>query len=395
MKVTIAPVNAGYINRILFFNLSSKPFDRDDLFKDKNIHLAFVLDDAIIGVDMENYLFYCYLTKTLDWYGPYSTYQELITNLLFGDYDGLFALLNSIKFNKEKGLYVFTFEDFVWDITTNQFTTSIKKTAQTIKDSIRKINKPFFINKEPETSFGKGVIDEFLLSLDSNVFSKNSFPEKYISNNLCTLISIDREKAFGDKTPIKFYIVLNTSKKRHLVSFMPYWLYEDYVSFENKSSDNDLINELFDKNTVQTVSNIEDLLLAKRMFGIDISDELKEINLYKCNIFKYIQLVVPYTELGQVSYILHKDDKWYNLVFDAVRKHYILNDFNKFVSNNIPVDVVNGRLVVGSPCGDGDGFDLIINAGNCIFVDTYKGIAEFNKIIFDVRFFSNVEGVIK
>lgn len=392
MKITVEPIDGGFIDRILVFNLTKKPFNNDEIFIDSNIHLAFVLNGALIGVDLENYLFYCYLDKTKDWYGPYASYQEMITNMLFGMYDGLFQVCSLIKFNYELGLYEFQLENFVYNIGTYHFIdVSVKKTAQLLSSIVKPINQEWQFTGE-ETSFGEGVIDNFLISLN-NVFNEDNFPEKYISNNLGTLISIKRNSLFGDKTPFNFYLLINTDKNRHMVAYLPYWIYKEYLTYENQSSNKDLTDVLFETDKTITLSDEEDIFLARKMFGDKFNP--KETVLFKVNIYKYIYAIIPLDNKGNLVYILKYDNKWYSLVFNGILKHFTLKDFEPFNSNGIEVKLNNNKIQLGSSCGDGDGFDLSINKkGKCLYLDVATGFVEYLKINFDARFINNIKGIL-
>ena len=392
MKITINPINAGFINRILFFNLTKTPFSDDSVFREQNIHIAFILKDSYVGVDLENKLFYCYLNKTKDWYGPYTTYQEVITNLLFGKYDGLFKLLNGVVFDDDIGMYKFTFGDFEYDITTYHFDVPLRKVAQEISETVVPINQKEIITSLPETTYGEGVINEFLISLNK-MFSEDNFPEKGIRTWLCSLILIGREKLFGDKTPEKFYLIANLSKRKHLVSFLPYWTYEGYIEFVNQSSNDKILDVLVDKSVTRNLSNEQDILLAKKMFGIKF-DEKKNTTLYRVNIYKHIYLVVPTDKPGEVAYIIKIEDKWYTLLFNNVTRIYTIKDFETFQTHSVTIQTKNDKIIVGDSCGEGDGFDISLNVQKCMFVDTVNGTADLNKIVFDIRFISNLEGVI-
>ena len=390
MKVTIMPFNGGFVDRALVVNLTDRPFVYDGFLRDKNIHLLFVLDDVYIGVDLENYKFYAYLKQTGDWYGPYSTYQELITTLLFGKYDGLFTLLSGIKFDEEKGLFRFKFDDFTYDILTNSFTMPIREVAKLISQTVKKIQKPFVFMFKPETVYKEGVIDSFLVSLNS-IFNPNNFPEKTIETEYTLLSVVDRKKAKGFSTPETFFVAVNT-QERHLVVFLPYWIYEGYVSYSCAEGLDDFLKELFDENTIRVISNEDEALLAKKLFGVDV--KIKESKLFKVNIYKYIKAVIPVDDKGNVAYILRKDDKWYILNFNGVRKEYYLKEFQEFESFGVKVSIINNRLNIGEHCGDGLEFDIALNVKKCIYIDLKTGLCENNKIIFDVRFLENIKGVL-
>lgn len=392
MKITIAPINAGFINRILFFNLTQEPFSDDEIFRERNIHLAFVLDEAYVGIDLENYLFYCYIKKTLDWYGPYTSYQEMITNMLFGQYDGLFQVLGSVKFKEELSLFEFDFDGFMYNITTYKFSVPLRKTAQTLSQTIVKINQKFVYSFKPETSYSEGVINEFLISLN-NLFTTNNFPQKVVENDSTTLISIDRKKVAGHKTPEKYFLLINTSSKRHLVAYLPYWIYKGYVTYENKSSNKSFLNELFDVNTTKTISNAKEVLLARKMFGIKVDE--KETELFKSNIYKYIMAIVPADDEGNVNYILKKDGMWYILQFNGVTRHYTLLDFKEFETFDYKAHICNDRFVIGKCCGNVEDFDVVINAtSGCIFFNTKSGLVQQQELHYDIRFTSNIEGIL-
>ena len=392
MKITISPINAGFINRILFFNLTKKPFDDYDTFRDQNIDIAFVLNDAYMGVDLENNLYYCYLDKTKAWYGPYDSYQEVISNILFGKYDGLFTLMSGVVFDKNIGMFKFTFADFEYNMTTYNFNVPLRKIAQEISETVRPIQQKEIIINYPETTYNEGVINEFLISLN-NVFSEDSFPDKAILTDLCSLISVGRVGMFSDKTPNKFYLIMNLSNRKHLVSFLPYWAYENYLEFINNSSNDKILASLVDKNVTKELSNEADILLAKKMFGINFNKK-KVTTLYRINIYKYLYLVVPTDKPAETAYIIKVEDKWYTLLFDNVSRTYTIEDFKNFQTNQVPITIENDIILVGGKPINIKGVDIYVSLKEDMLVDTTTGTAEINEIIFDIRFISNIEGVI-
>ena len=390
MNIVVKPQDGAFVDRALVINLTKKPFTIDNFLRDKNIHMLFILEDAYIGVDLENYQFYCFLKKTNDWYGPFSTFQEMITSVLFGEYDGLFTLLNSIKFNKEKGLFQFDFGGFKYDILTQSFTEPLRKVIDKINKTVKKINKPFVYTFEPETDYQQGVIDYFLVSLN-NVFNKYNFPEKTIDNDLGLLSVVDRKKVKGFSIAGFFFIAVNTMP-RHLVVFVPYWLYSNYATYKAADGLKPFLDELFDRETTKTISNEEEVLLVKKYFGVDV--EIKKNVLFKVNIYKYLKAIIPMDDEGNIAYILKKDDKWYNLIFNAQERSFYLKEFEPFESFGIKVFIQNQKLTIGKPCGDGDKFDIALNVKKCIFIDLKTGQAEKEKVTFDVRFIEHLKDIL-
>lgn len=393
MIITIPSKQAGFIDRTLFFNLSDETFlDEKHIFERADVNIAIILNKAIIGIDLDNYQFYCYLNKTQDWYGPYSTYQELITNLLFGQYDGMFTVLSKVVFNEELGVFEFKLKDFTYNIF--DYRVDYMKGLTTIDKIIRVIKEKEVFTFTPETSFSQGVIDYFLNSLNT-VFDKNNFPEKDEKNELMDFSVIDRSCVFGSRTPEKFYLIINTDPKRHMVCYLPYWMQKGYIMNENLSSDPDFIKELFDETQTKKITNTKEILLAKKVFGDIIQKE--ETTLFKVNIYKYLEAVIPIQGTTTVAYILKKDGKYFKLEFDGLLRKFSLKDFEDFYSNNdFQVKVIDGVLFITKKnnFNTKEGFDVVFEGKKELFVNTESGEVRQDDLGYDIRFLSKLEGIV-
>jgi len=391
MKFRIPPINAGFVNRILCFNLTKEPIDCDGLFEGLNVHIIFNLDDDIIAVDMENYLFYSYNKNSQEMYGPYTDYHELISEVLFGKYDGLFYVLSKIKKNINTGQYEFVFDDFIYNIDTYR-TLDFAQTAEKLVSIIKKINVPSEFSFTPETVFDENVINGFLISLN-NVFRLDNFPFNHIKNDYMELIRIDKGDIDGFKKSCgDFFIVINTNTKAHLVVFLPFWVSEGFISYEDKTN-SEFVKEIFTDEKI-VINNEKEISLAKKLFNIDDSALRKEVEFYKVDISKYLVVVVPGQELDITSYILQNKDKFYILDFNAVSRKFVLRDFEEFESNGIPVSVQDGKIVIGNYCLPMHDDNVVINVDECLTVNTKTGIGRINNIEFDLRFLNHYKGLL-
>ena len=394
MKINIAPLDAGFVDRTLFFNLTRKTFSSEEnIFRDRNVSLVFVLEDYCIAVDMENYFFYTYNRETNSLYGPYKDYEELVADVLFGKYDGLFYLLSRFKYSSGTGTYSFVFGDFVYDINTYNVL-DFKGTAKELASIVKKIDTPPVYTFVPETSFSKGVINRFLIS-ENAVFSKNNFPLKEEKNKYSKIIRIDRGDVVGvKKEQIGFFVFINTSKKTHATAFIPLKIAEGFVKYFTTLKDETLLKEIFNKDKTTVISNSNELLKVSQIFGINLNEDKKEVKVFECNLEKYLKVVINGETPDTLYYILKDGDKFYTLEFNIVSRTFLLKEFEPFSSNGIPISIVDGTIVVGEECPIENHADVTLNVGECILFDLEMGIADMYGVEFDVRFLINNKGLI-
>jgi len=395
MNITIAPVNGGFIDRILYFNISDKPFKRNNVFDKHPVHLAIVVKDFVIGINLDSYEFYLYSLETNDYYGPYNTYQEMICKHLFGKVDGLFYLLSHISYNSELSVYEFNFKGFVYNPLTYRLTYSVKKTAENIKATLRYVEKPFVIVKEPETVFTTGVIDEFLISLN-RIFENDFFPFKEQRSEYSLLVRLPSGHLYGNKASDEGnnFVTFNLMSHRPMSFYIPIYVYPGYLKVVNTLDKDDVFNVLFNSNETKTITTLEDAFKVKEEFGITINS--KEIVLQRWNIDKYIQLIIPSID-GKVFMIVKVGSKYYNCEFDLITKTIFLKEFSKletlgYICRNVEdkyIFITNKQNSASATEGDiyiaNDILDLHINLEN--------GIAYNHNEVYALTFLKNLKGL--
>jgi len=395
MNITINPVNGGFIDRILYFNVSDKPFKKHNVFNKENVHLAIVINEFVIGIDLDEYKFYLYSPDTNDYYGPYNTYQEMICKHLFGKIDGLFSLLSNIKFNAEYSVYEFEYEDFIYNPLTYRLTASIKKTAEAIKETLRYVDKPFVITKQPQTVFKAGVIDSFLVSLN-RVFEKDFFPFKEEKNEFSLLARIPGGYLYGNRASKdgNNFVAFNVMPHRPMVVYIPVYVYPGYLKVVNTLDDTSVFKKLFETGVSKTISNLNDLLKVKDVFGINITS--KEVVLDKWDIDKYIQMVIPSID-GKIFIIVKVDGKYYTCEFDLITKVIFLKEFTQLsLSNYVCKNIGDKHILVtdsDTKVATTDGDIYIKNGVLDLHIELKKGIAYNHNEVYALTFLKNIRGL--
>jgi len=390
MKVKILPINGGFINRILYFNLSDEMFDNQELFFDKNISLAVVLDGGyIVAVDLWDYKFWVYDPKVKDYYGPYNTYQEAICTHLFGMFDGLFHLMKNIKLNKEINVYEFEFEGFRYTPFTYRFTASIKKTAVKMDKTLTKIKDPFQFTFKPETDFGDNVISNFLIRLDK-IFQINNFDSFFKDSKFNTLIRIDRLTIDGYRVDKKPFVVANINKDRHLFAYIPKLIHKSYFNWVDLSNSDEDFKKVFTDETV-TITNANDVIKAKQLFDIDINKV--EVTLNKIDIVKYLHCIVSRERNNVIDYILNVDGVFYKLSVDLQKKTFVFKEFEDYnvYDSSVKLNENKDGVIISKEDTATDKDVLIVSDDNSFEIDYSTELCKLkNNYIVDIEYLNNI-----
>jgi len=387
MFVTIGPSNAGFINRVLIFNLTNKNFNKQDLFYDKDVSLVFLVDKFAFGINMWDGTYYVYDFEVNDYYGPYSTYQEAICKHLFGKVDGLFYIMKGISFNKELNIYQFQFGDFLYTPLTFKFAVSVRDVALKLKSTLKVNFSPFVFTFEPETDFVEGVIANFLIRLD-RIYQTDVFDEYYKNSDINVLLRIDRNKVKGKYVDGKPVLFANLNSSRHMTAYIPKLMYSGYFSFVNELSDNTFFQKVFTDEQV-VITNEEDVVTAMKVFGIKL--DVKEVLLNKINLLEYLEIVLPGNTNDILYYLLKDGSDRYILEIDFVDKIMTLKEYSDFVTNWYGAISVNNGLVVTN-CGDTETEKgLLISTDNeKADIDLSSGLAYTDETIMDIEYLENL-----
>jgi len=209
----IAPNNAGFINRILIFNLSDN-YINELPFQETNYDVLIVTNiDLNIGIDLENK--YIYVFENNDYYGPYKKPIDAVTKHCFGKIDGLITLLNNIKYNDKLSTYEFVFKEFTYN-PLEYSVSNLKSTALLMRETLKVIKEPFEFTLSPETDYGENVITNFLIRLN-NIFNANNFNPFTKETKFGYIARINRNNVgiLGDK------IIINPNNKKHFTVYIP------------------------------------------------------------------------------------------------------------------------------------------------------------------------------
>jgi len=387
--LTVAPNNAGFINRVLIFNLSDK-YITELPFEEFEYDILFYTSiDIGFGINLENKNTYVF--EKTDYYGPYSNPIDAITKHCFGKIDGLFFLLNNIKFNKEKSIYEFIFKDFTYS-PLDYSVSNLKATTILIKETLKTIQNPFDFTLNPETDFKENTTTNFLIRLN-NFFNINNFNPFTQETTFGYTARINRNKTnvLGEK------IVINTNNNKHFMVYIPKLIDPNNKEIINLSSDEKVIDKIFTNNKTE-ITNIKDVVAAKELFGIDVK-EIK-VTMNEVDILKYLIAVVP-TNIGErVTFVLFIEGNYYILTFNTQMKTYVLQDFNSFKSFEYDVfiyedeDNKNKALCI-SNCNFktklNNSTNLIINNLNNVFkIDYTNNTYEFNNTKGDINYLPNI-----
>jgi len=387
MFVTIGPSNAGFINKVLIFNLTNKNFSKQDIFFDKDVSLVFLVDKFAFGINMWNGTYYVYDFKVKDYYGPYNSYQEAICKHLFGKVDGLFYIMKGISFNEELNIYQFKFENFLYTPFTFKFAVSVKDIALKLKSTLKTNFTPFVFTFEPETDFVEGVIPNFLIRLD-RIYQTDVFDEYYKNNNINALLRIDRNKVKGEYIDDKAVLFANLNPLRHMTAYIPKLMYDGYFDVVNELTDDVFFKKIFTDEKI-VITNEEDIVTAMKVFEIEL--DVKEVLLNKINLLDFLEIVLPGNTNDILFYLLRDGSNKYILEVDFINKVMTLKDYSDFVTDWYGVMSTENGLVVTN-CGDTEtDKGLLISTNNKkVDIDLNTGLAFTDKTIMDIEYLENL-----
>jgi hypothetical protein len=389
MKIKILPINGGFINRTLFFNLSNSLFDKQDMFLNRDVSLAFIVEGGIVfGVDLFSYKFWVYDPNTDDEYGPYNSYQEAICTHIFGKIDGLFHTMSNIKLNEAINAYEFSFEGFIYNPFTYNFTAPIKQTAALLHKQLRVVKEPFQFTFVPETDFGDNVITNFIIRLDK-IFQPNNFDTYFKDTKLNTIIRTDRMEVSGYRVDEHPFICINMNMQRHMVVYLPKLMYKGYFNIVNMLDSDDVFKKVFTDDTVK-VTNLKDVLEAKKIFNIDIEDV--EVELQVVNIVPYLETVISTDRNDEIVYVLNIDNKKYTITANFVSKTFVFDEFKSMKTCDYNVENNNG-IVVSKESGVDAKHDILIETNNNTFdIDYSTEMCNLkDNYSIDIEYLSNIE----
>jgi len=385
MKIKIAPNNAGFIDRVLVFNLSDKYIDKLP-YQEKGYNILLLTNiDIGFGIDLENN--YTYVFENNDYYGPYTKPKDAVTKHCFGKIDGLMSVLDNVRYNKEQSIYEFVFKDFVYS-PLQYSVNNLKSTALLLRKTLRTIENPFEFTFLPETDFDENVITNFLIRLN-NVFNINNF-NPFKKETIFGFVSrVDRDSI----DTLSNKIIFNTNKRRHIMVYIPKLINVDDKNYLNLSDNEEAFKKVFTDEIVE-LTNKQDVLAAKQLFDVDITEF--KVQLYKIDLLKHIVAIVP-NNIGEIiTFILKIDGEYFIMHFNTHTKTYTFYNFQDLSSfgYNIYLDA-DKKYVCISPSKDivasNEATDLLIQGKDKTFVIDYSKIVFYYKdTISDLNYINNV-----
>jgi len=392
MKVTVLPLNGAFVNQVLVMNLSNNIFKKQDLFLKRDVDLAIIINNKYsIGLNLTNNSVIVYDTEINDFYGPYASYKDAIAKHLFGVVDGLFYLFSKVKFNKTIGSYEFEFGDFVYNLYTNRFTSSLKETVLLLKKTLKVVNKPFVFTLEPETSFGKNVITNYLIELN-NTFSIYNFPDFLKKTELGIIGRVDKLKHTAVNYNGNPFAVFNFQNHRHILFFVPNYIYPNYFTYIDNTDKEEDFNAVFKTGKTETKSNIEWVQNAKKMYNIDITK--MEVTLDKLQIIENLKFITTKDSAHIVYYFIVVNENPYYLEADYINKTFTMYPFSEMVIEGQEIKFTNGGYGINT---DGkEHIDLVYKKDNKVFdfdfdIKLIKSLEEDQPSYYmDIEYFSNI-----